>query len=183
VETKDWRKFRAVTVRWYGKPDRVYSTLADAVAAVGWYTINECTRGFVGYSYCSLLGRPWFWGDPVEFLDEMNLRIPLWRVREEAMRLGLHKPRKRWSRYGRFVFRSGPVEGIRCYRGGCGYRNMRTHQEICANDFLDECDEEAAEHHIRARARRKSLPNYWDDIAPTRYPHKNWKRYRRHQWW
>ena len=143
------------------------------------------------YDACRWLGRdaaqaysdrpasPFVWA----FYDELGLRIPAEVIRHFA---GITKyPRRKyyWRGYGKYTFRQGPVEGIRCWRGGYhGDRMIRTTQEIRENDFLN-YDEDCLEYGIKVRPnrRRTSIPNYYDDPRFSRRG-DNWKHYRKTRW-
>jgi hypothetical protein len=113
----------------------------------------------------------------LKFYDELGLRIPRWRVLETYS--SIPKPAKS-SR--RFKYRDGPVEGIRCIRGGWGwYRRPRTHQQNSVKSALRR-DEEMLEYGIVERAKRRRLPTDWDDIRRYDRRDRSWKRHRERQY-
>jgi hypothetical protein len=170
----------------------VFASLEAAVRGVNWGLIEQCSGRPLGYTMPSSYGREiYYGGDPVEFMDEMLLVIPIAIVRRVAMEGNCHLRTMYWGRWYRktrygfqptYTFRDGPVPWTRCWRGGRSGRGMNTHQEIRENDFLEEFDEEAAEYGIKPRRRRLNLPTWWDDRPQKRDIRKNWKKYRSHQW-
>lgn len=183
IDNRDWRHFALVEIRFAdGRNPRVFASLEEAVGGVAYHLIRSCKRGHIGSTLFGEVNPAS--GDPVEFRDECGLLIPLWRVQEAARQTKADEIVFRWPRIGRFVFRDGPVEGIRRrrWRKGGGYRRMRTTQETRENDFLNHYDEEAAEYGVKARHRRMDLPNAWDDFYPHSVRNHNWKRFRHTQW-
>lgn len=90
---------------------------------------------------------------------------------------------QKW-RYRSFKFRDGPVENIRCYRGGWHYyRQVKTAQEYKENCSLVH-NEDISFYKVKIRAKRNNnnLPNAWDDLNHQDYNYKNWKNYRKTQW-
>lgn len=113
------------------------------------------------------------------YRDAWGLTIPDWKVAEVA-RLN---PAPDWVRKRDYVFRQGPVPGVRSHRRwhGCT-RYVATYPERRDNDFLT-YDEDAFEHRIQARAARRprALPTSWDDIAFARRG-RGWKHHRAKQY-
>lgn len=115
--------------------------------------------------------------------DHLGIPIPADDVINLAITVhGQRKGRAYWSRPRTYTFRSGPVPGIRCFRGGGGYwRSPRTTAERRVADAIEH-DPDMRDLGIRIRGRRKNhaLPSAWDDL--WRDDQKCWKRQRRTQY-
>lgn len=86
--------------------------------------------------------------------------------------------RRLWFRYRNnwLGFRNGPVPGVRKWRGGSGYRCMRTTQELRRNSW----DKKYA----RKRRCRKYLPNSWDDVSSGKWDcNRSWKKQKKRKQW
>ncbi len=116
--------------------------------------------------------------------DESGRLIDYHTVRQIADNHAKRRPKRYlWQR--NFVFRQGPVEGIRKGRWhrGSVYRHPKTYQEERENEFLA-YDDDCIEHNITARKSRmtNALPKYWDDKCKANIRYDNWKKYRKTQW-
>ncbi|AFU88231.1 hypothetical protein CcrColossus_gp361 [Caulobacter phage CcrColossus] len=122
-----------------------------------------------------------YYGDPKmrHILDQDGLYIPAWKI-DEVARLNPRPSYRRWNR--RYVFRQGPVEGVRCTRASrrrC-YRRIATTGERRENGFL--CyDEDAVDLGVKVRGKRSKLPSAWDDVQHARRGN-GWKRNRQKQY-
>src|ERR1043166_3327006 len=137
---RNWSQIGSVTVRDYNGNIEWFYSLKSALIWVGERNVAALKYGWM---------RRWegLWngqvtynvdGDHYEFRDECGLLIPLWRIKQEAewiTQREWHPRYYRWWSRKRFVFRQGPVEGIRCWRGGrVGWmRWPKTTQEIRVN--------------------------------------------------
>lgn len=200
MSTNNWVDLGRVTVHAHIGKVRTFASLADAVRAIGRSHHIEalsdrplaCSfdspfhsdrhRYYSTWEYAVTVKHV-YGGDAFVLYDELGLRIPAWRVKEAYAHLPeADKARRyRWARP--HVFRSGPVPGIRCFRGG-GYSAFRSPgtlnelRAIEAEEFdLDELD-------IRPKGRRRrDLPTAWDDVSRSRgYTVRSWKEYRKHQY-
>jgi hypothetical protein len=188
LHIQDWSRIGEVKVKDSNGNEEVFASLRAAVRRVGWYKIKGCTGRDLPTPIPYYDGREWRqrWiaGDPVVFLDEMGLRIPLGLVVSTALALGLDVEgyqRWYWRRRRVFRFRNGPVPGTRCWRGGGGgwiRDKLHTVQEIRETQFHDEFDEDRDE--IWVRRKRLNIPTAWDDLR--RHTERNWKSQRRTQW-
>lgn len=193
---KCWDNLGAVTIKtWDGKQE-TYASLEEAVSRGLWFSSydprhgDRIQYGFLKHYNPNPLYRDWDFGkgDTKVFLTAEGLTIPTWKVME-AYNNEPHSKRRGsrgWRRGGKFKFRQGPVEGIRCWKAG-GYRGHRwigTHQEIRENDFVQHYDEDAEDYGIKVRGRRRrgNLPTPWDDLNVSDWRAKSWKNYRKHQW-
>jgi len=198
MSTRDWSRLGPVSVRSYTTERRSfgrsftyeyvpiikhYISFAEAVIAVGYTHVMALQYDRPKNMY---LLAP---GDDYQFLDELGFVIPVWRVKQEALSLSEKEwskaprwMRPRWSRRRDFVFRRGPVEGIRCYRGGGGWqRAIRTHAEIRENEALY-FDADAKEVGIEPRGHRRNLRTSWDDPGRSDHDVRSWKKHRKTQW-
>jgi len=199
--TKNWRRIGSVKIvsqhatdSYWPKADGLYDSLAKAVERYAWRhgedSIYRLKYGWLTYHKWESYEPPHYRelfcvkGDDAVFIDECGLIIPPWRVIQEYNNLPKSKKRsyRRHWRGGRYVFRRGPVEGIRKWRGGTWLRGPRTLQENREANFFFEHDEEARDYKIKGRAHRSKLPTLWDDRCRSNYGVKNWKQYRKHQW-
>lgn len=119
--------------------------------------------------------------------DEQGLIIPLWKIEERQVNLGVPLTTKYiyWAPARNYKFRRGPVPHISCYRGGNSwFRSIKTYVDRRENDFCNEYDEDARFYGVRARAARTSgnLPEPWDDLGRSDWGHRTWKRHRKTQW-
>ena len=182
---KDWNNIGEVDVIYRNGERRFFYDLEDAVEYVGWRIISHLKKGFIAYFYSHEYMDSWVESDAVEFRDELGLLIPLWKVREVAMNLGLPNKVRPWRYFDDHVykFRDGPVKGTGKRRGYHCLRHMRTLQEARENDFLD-YDEEMKEFGITVRGcrTRPNLPQAWDDVTRSDYYDRSWKKSRRHKW-
>lgn len=89
---------------------------------------------------------------------------------------GAHSHRFYRLNKGTYVFRRGPVENIRCARGGgCGRRLSYKHTLVALD--CDQCKE------YRIKVRTRTARNSWD-LERFEGEHKSWKDYKKYkrQW-
>lgn len=183
----DWSNLRDVVVKDHKREITHYKDIVAAIRDVGTYWVLRLRGDMLRpktesrYDYLAYIG------DTHIFYTAEGIRIPVWKLHEVAQVVANEEQTRRirrW-RHRRFKFRQGPVEGIRCWRGGGGwFRDFSTQQEIRENDFLNNYDEEAREYNIKSRGRRRrgAIPTKWDDYTRSDWGHNNWKRQRRHQY-
>ena len=184
---KDWSKIGPVTLEKYDGKRWEYPSLAAAIRDndYHWHCWGSTLKPYCGTD-------DWFWrsyakGADYVVRDELGMIIPVWRITEEATKLG-HSPvwrEIRWYRDKGYDhdrdYRKAPVPGVWSRRGGrhCD-RPVRTAQEIRENDAL-RFDEDAREHGITARSSRTYLPHAHEDPRFARRG-DNWKHYRKTRW-
>lgn len=179
-----------VTVIAYTGVRRVFATLEDAVLYVGKDAIDRLRSGRLAYSFCwdrqhgkwpNDLAHP-FGGDQYQFVDDLDLVIPNWKVREAYYNLPVERrarKRPRWIRYYGYKFRDGPVPNCGSKRKHSGYyRKIRTTNEIRSNCAV-EADNDDCE--IQIKVRRNHLPTMWDDPMFS-CRGDGWKNYRKTQY-
>lgn len=187
----NWSNLGEVTVKDYQKNTTTYPDLMSAVANIrsvaGYWAPVQIKYGYLrSVLFPNSPGLRSFMtqGDTHILLTAEGVVIPVWKVEEAFNQLPVRTKPRYW-RGGRYKFRQGSVEGIKCWKAGRyrGYRHIQTHQEIRENDYLN-YDEDALEYDIKARGRRRrhNLPTPWDDIRVSDYYAKSWKNYRKHQW-
>jgi hypothetical protein len=195
MPTQDWSQIGAVRVRYLlGRIDH-FASLEDAVCHIGWRVIDGLSARACGPTYEDWASAQTLWAthNQLCFVDEFGLVIPLAIVRRVAMECRLHlvdnywgrwRPRHRRRQPWTYVFRDGPVPGIRCSRAsrrGLAMRRMRTTQEIAEATWML-YDEDALDYGVHDRPCRRKLPTWWDDRPIGDWKARSWKNYRDHQW-
>lgn len=173
----------SVALRVVCMPDRNYPDFDTALRAVGWHIIKDLSGRFALdvdrraspidlLLYANL--------DRIQFRDCLGLAIPIWRVRQRAKELGLHRPQpSRWARARPHTFRYDPVPCTSSRSSWRGFRRPRTSQERRENAFV-QYDEDLVDLPIKAR-KLHHIPTGWDDI-PFSCTQRTWKKHRRTQW-
>jgi hypothetical protein len=182
---KNWKNIGPVTVYCVDNIVGEYDDIRDFIRGNRWIASNKMTD-VVRYSDFSdailtrraaSLDKSYFYtGDRFHLRDESGFVVPLWVLDAKIAEVG---PKTRRQNY---VFRDGPVPGVRYHRWhrGSYYRNPATRQEIKENNFL-KYDDDAIEYGVKARrSNYNDLPTSWDDIPKNR--ENNWKRFRKTQY-
>jgi hypothetical protein len=191
---KNWREIGQVTVIAYNNSSKVFRSLADAVLWLGEKSVMALNDGRLGVyiidrrsgNYTGILNNfersKWShsncyglsgWEDYVLY-DEIGLRIPAWRVKEEWRNLPWVEddayPRRYYLPGRRFGHKSNVYP--------------RTKTNLVSIESIEVDTEEAFEHGFHLKARRHSgcFDKWWYEFGPSRYKNHNWKNYRRTQY-
>lgn len=142
----------------------MYHTIDGLTGRLFFETIEDLIRHYWSYYY---------YGD--EYIDTIRVydtrtcqKVEIDYIRRAIRdyRKALSKRREKKKNY---VFRRGPVPGIRCWKAGQGYyRRPRTFQEI------------SEEFPTRSSRGKNYLPTVWDE--KYRFTQKNWKSQRKTQY-
>ena len=186
-----WDNLGEITIKTWDLQVKTYHSLDEAVRTL-YYGYYEYGRDVIKYGYLRYISNnpearlnALTAGDTKIFLTCEGVIIPPWKIMEVYNNLPYVAP-YRYRSGGRFTFRHGPVEGIRCWRAsGRGYhRRVFSQAERRETAFHERYDEDCLEYEVRIRGKRrhKNIPTLWDDLSLSDYRKKSWKNYRSHQW-
>ena len=180
-----------ITVKAYNGQAWTFDSLETAVVKINRsYPIHKLNRGVLSYYvraeiYGNRGGYNFGNGDDVVFYDELDLRIPVWKVKEVFFNLPYNV--REYNYYWRWRkthakaehFRKYPVPHTGVSHWRRGDRRIHTLQQLRAEEALA-LDEDAIIHNVKPR--QKYIPNDRDDHIVYVPRTKNWKKFRSHQW-
>lgn len=183
----DWLVFTTrETYHWF--EDKIKDTYLDEIAlstndmmdSVDFKTLTSttCHRRYMFYDgHNRIIDARIYWPEVKEKFIHRKEHKYDHRVADDAIRGDVYR-RYSWARGNeyRYTFRCGPVPGTSYHRRGHYYRRPHTFNEMKLNTDPD--------YGTYTRAKRKHLPDAWDDFCRSDWDSHNWKdnTKKRKQW-